>query len=206
MHTLYYSPFACSLAVHMALEKVGNPFRLEKINIQKGDHQQQAYGALNPRKKVPLLKHDDVFIDQGAAILIYLADLHPETTMIPPPGADERSAAISMLFYLSNTLHPAFSIAFHPERFTNGKYDELLTRAIEKIETILSEFNAQLADQDYLTGNHVFVTDYYLVTMLSWLPLFKKSLTCYPHLAEYQQRMAEFPEVKRAFEKEASQF
>lgn len=206
MYTLYYSPFACSLAVHMALEKVGNPFRLEKINIQKGDHQQHAYGALNPRKKVPLLKHDDVLIDQGAAILIYLADLHPETAMMPPPGADERSAAISTLFYLSNTLHPAFSIAFHPERFTNGKPDELLTKAIEKIETILSEFNEHLATQDYLTGRHVFVMDYYLLSMLNWLPLFSLSLACYPHLAEYQRRMAELPEVVRAFEKEAAQF
>lgn len=206
MYTLYYSPFACSLAVHMALEKVGNPFRLEKIDIQKGDHQLQAYGSLNHRKKVPLLKHDDVFIDQGAAILIYLADLHPETAMMPPPGADERSAAISMLFYLSNTLHPAFSIAFHPERFTHGKADELFTKAIEKIETILSEFNEQLATQDYLTGNHVFVADYYLVSMLNWLQLFSMSLACYPHLAEYQQRMAELPEVQRALEKEASQF
>lgn len=206
MYTLYYSPFACSLAVHMALEKVGNPFKLEKINIQKGDHQQQAYGALNPRKKVPLLKHNDVFIDQGAAILIYLADLHPETGMMPPLGSDERSAAISMLFYLSNTLHPAFSIAFNPERFTNGEGDELLTKAIEKIGTILSEFNDQLATQDYLTGNHIFVTDYYLVSMLNWLQLFKMSLACYPHLTKYQERMARLPEVERAFEKEALQF
>ncbi|MCP5206020.1 MAG: glutathione S-transferase family protein [Hahellaceae bacterium] len=205
MYTLFYSPFACSLAVHMALEKVGNPFRLEKIDIQKGEHQLQAYGSLNHRKKVPLLKHDDVFIDQGAAILIYLADLHPETAMMPPSGADERSAAISMLFYLSNTLHPAFSIAFHPERFTHGKVDELFTKAIEKIETILSEFNEQLATQDYLTGNHVFVADYYLMSMLNWLPLFSMSLACYPHLAKYQQRMADLPEVQRAFEKEASQ-
>ena len=147
-----------------------------------------------------------MFIDQGAAILIYLADLHPDTAMMPPPGDDQRSAAISMLFYLSNTLHPAFSIAFHPERFTFGKTDDVVTKAMEKIEAILSEFNELLATQDYLTGNHVFVTDYYLVSMLNWLQFFKKSLTSYPHLADYQQRMADLPEVKRSFEKEASQF
>ena len=206
MYTLYYSPLSCSSAIHMALEKTGVDFSLEKINFKNSEHRQEPCRPFDHRKKAPLLRHGTVYVDQGAAILLYLADLHPEIAMIPPAGGEGRSAAISMLFYLSNTLHPAFLIAINPEQFTNGQPDEVSNRAVEKIETILTEFDERLEAQDFLMGCDVIVADYYLVSMLNWLQLFQKSLALYPNLATYQKRMIELPEVESVLEKGVSEF
>ncbi|MGD1715656.1 glutathione S-transferase family protein [Hydrocoleum sp. CS-953] len=44
----------------------------------KGEHKALDYVALNPRGKVPLLKHGEFFVRESIAILVYLDSLYPE--------------------------------------------------------------------------------------------------------------------------------
>lgn len=206
MYKLFYSPFSCSFAVHIALEKTGADFDLEKIDVRKGMHQSEAYLKLNKRGKVPLLQDGDLFIDQGAAILLYLADKHPETHMLPPINDQKRPAAISALFYMSNTVHPTLAMAFYPERFSHGDSKDVFKRAIERTKELLSEIDQVLSDSNFLTSDKPFVADYYLTAMLNWLQIFQISLEPYPKLQAYKQRMGDLPEVARALGKEMTEF
>lgn len=206
MYKLYYSPFSCSLAVHIALEKTGEAFQLEKIDVRKGVHQTEDYLKLNRHGKVPLLQDGDQFIDQGAGILLYLADKHPDATMLPQAGDSKRAEAISTLFYMSNTVHPTLAMAFYPDRFTSGEPDGVFNKAIEKTKQLLSELDDQVASQGFLNDSKPYVADYYLVTMLNWLQLFKITLDDYPHLTNFKQKMGDFPEVSRAIGKEIREF
>ena len=49
MRKLYYSPGACSLAVHIVLEEIGAPFETVKVAIKEGAHQTLDYLALRKR-------------------------------------------------------------------------------------------------------------------------------------------------------------
>ncbi|MCQ4159411.1 glutathione binding-like protein [Roseomonas sp. GC11] len=57
MYRLYYSPGACSLAVHIALEESGLPYALELCSARNGGEGTGALGylALNPKGRVPAL-------------------------------------------------------------------------------------------------------------------------------------------------------
>jgi glutathione S-transferase len=55
MLTLYYSPGACSLAPHIALEEAGAPYALQLVSIPKGEQQAPEYLSVNPRGKIPAL-------------------------------------------------------------------------------------------------------------------------------------------------------
>ncbi|MCP5170207.1 MAG: glutathione S-transferase family protein [Hahellaceae bacterium] len=202
MYKLYYSPFSCSLAVHIALEKIGADFELEKVDVRKGVHCKEEFLRLNKRGKVPLLQDGDLFVDQGAAILLYLSDKHPESEMMPAANDPNRAAAISALFYMSNTVHPTLGMAFYPARFSHGDSNDVLSKAIEKTKLLLEEFDQELTDKSYLNGAKPYSGDYYLTVMLNWLPLFKISLDPYPNLKAYKQRMGDLPEVGRASGKE----
>jgi glutathione S-transferase len=202
MYKLYYSPFACSLAVHIVLEKIGTEFELEKIDVRKGQHQTKEYSEINKHGKVPLLQDGDQLIDQGAAILLYLADKHPDADIMPSVGDKQRGKALSALFYMSNTVHPTFSVVFNPDRFTFGSTDEVLSKSMERIELLLEEFDQLLTEQDFISGNKPYAADYYLATMLNWLQLFQKTLNAYPHLQSYKQRIEGLPEVARASSQE----
>ena len=56
MHRLYYSPGACSLAVRIVLEEIGQPYETEIRSAKNGEGTSTAdYLALNPRGRVPAL-------------------------------------------------------------------------------------------------------------------------------------------------------
>ena len=56
MHRLYYSPGACSLAVRIVLEEIGQPYETEIRSAKNGEGTSTAdYLALNPSGRVPAL-------------------------------------------------------------------------------------------------------------------------------------------------------
>src|SRR6266498_597028 len=70
MLTLYYSPGACSMASHIALEETGAAYTPQPVLIPKGEHQSPEYlKNVNPRGKVPALKSDDGVSTENVAIL-----------------------------------------------------------------------------------------------------------------------------------------
>lgn len=206
MYTLYYSPFSCSLAVHIALQKIGNEFKLEKIDVRKGMHTKEAFLGLNKRGKVPVLQDGDQFIDQGAAILLYLNDKHPNAHIIPTADHPKRSHALSSLLYISNTVHPTFAMLFYPDRFTQGDKNDVFKASTEKAMSLLTELNQALDDQPFLSGEEAYAADYYLTTILNWTQLFKIDLKEYPNLISYKKRMDALPEVSQAVKSEMTEF
>ena len=55
MYTLYFSPGAASLVIHLALLEVGADYRLEKVDLDSGAQRDPAYLKLNPNGLVPAL-------------------------------------------------------------------------------------------------------------------------------------------------------
>lgn len=202
MYTLYYSPFACSFAVHAALKKVGIPFTLEKVDIYKNEHLSSQYLALNPNAQVPLLIHDDVAITQASAILLYLSERHPDAHLMPSMDSQDRAKALQTLFYLSNTVHPYFLRLFYPERLSTQAPEEVKALGIKNIEKALHAFNETLATQDYCISNTVFGPDYYWLAMLNWTIHHKIDLSSYQHIHSYLTKMRSRPEIQITFEKE----
>ena len=79
MIDLYASPTPNVLKVRIMLEEVGLPYRLLPINVWKGDQFTDAFKALNPNSKVPVIVDADAEggpcpVFESAAILIYLAE------------------------------------------------------------------------------------------------------------------------------------
>ena len=58
-HRLYYSPGACSMAVHIVLEEIGEPYDLELVSsrgrIGGEGTTSPAWMAQNPKGRVPAL-------------------------------------------------------------------------------------------------------------------------------------------------------
>jgi len=128
MLTLYFSPGACSLASHIAIEETGAPYEAKLTALAKGEQRTPEYLAINPRARVPALKTEDGVITENVAILTYLAKRFPEKTLLPRDLPAE-VRCISMMAWLSNTVHPGFTRVFRPERFAE---DPATHEAIKK--------------------------------------------------------------------------
>src|SRR5256885_1748402 len=61
---LYYSPGACSLVTHIALEEAGAVFEPLRIPIAEGGHLTPQYLAVNPHARLPALGSADRIRDR----------------------------------------------------------------------------------------------------------------------------------------------
>jgi len=116
MLNLYFSPGACSLASHIGIEETGAPYEAKLTALAKGDQRTPEYLAINPRARVPALKTEDGVITENVAILTYLAKRFSEKNLLPRDLSGE-VRCLSMMAWLSNTVHPGFTRVFRPERF-----------------------------------------------------------------------------------------
>src|SRR5689334_4619956 len=94
-YILYGDRRSGSCAVEMALAEIGAPFTLRDVPLD-GDHQlAAAYRRINPMGRVPtLLLPDGTVMTESLAILLTLADRHPEAALLPPPSDTDRARAL----------------------------------------------------------------------------------------------------------------
>jgi glutathione S-transferase len=59
MLTLYFSPGACSMAAHIALEESGEEYQAQRVNFADAEQRSEGYLKLNPQGRVPTLLLDD---------------------------------------------------------------------------------------------------------------------------------------------------
>lgn len=192
---LYYSPGACSLAVHIALREAGLDFETVKVNLQthklaNGDD----YYAISPRGYVPLVEFADGSRQtEGAALLQYIADLAPERGLLPAAGSPQRLAVVAWLTYISTELHKTFS----PWLWHQETADSTKAECRAKLATRFGELERLLTERDYLSGQYS-VADAYAFTVLSWARMLSIDLGAYPHLNAYLARVAARPKVREA--------
>ncbi|MFM9981822.1 MAG: glutathione S-transferase N-terminal domain-containing protein, partial [Burkholderiales bacterium] len=77
MLKLFYSPGACSLASHIALEEAGAPYELMRLNFKADDQRKPEYLKVNPKGRVPALVTDRGTLTESPAILAYIAQTFP---------------------------------------------------------------------------------------------------------------------------------
>lgn len=110
--TLFASPFAASMAVHLVLEQQARPFTIEWLS--RGPQRQirgEAYAALNPKRRVPaLLMPDGELYTEITSILYHLE----------PPSR----AHLEWLSFLATELHQAIlGPMFDPATPEAGRQD-----------------------------------------------------------------------------------
>jgi glutathione S-transferase len=200
---LFFSPAACSQAVHIALREAGVSFELAKVDLATHKLADGTdYLAINPRGYVPLLQFDDGSRHtEVAALLQYVADLAPQGALIPPVGTPERLRVLEWLTFVSSELHKVFS----PWLWHKETADSTRKAVKDKLAARFVELDALFAGQPFLAGEAFSVADAYAFTILSWAPMLGISLKPYPNLDAYLQRIAQRPAVRAALQAEGLQ-
>ncbi|MEP1535318.1 MAG: glutathione S-transferase N-terminal domain-containing protein [Paracoccaceae bacterium] len=69
---LYYSPGACSIAVHIMLEELGEPYQAEKVLTGDGSTRMKKHLSVNPKGQVPVLDLEGEVLTEVSAIMLHL--------------------------------------------------------------------------------------------------------------------------------------
>jgi len=115
MMTLFHAPATAGMVDHWLLIELGIPHRLHLLDLDKGQQKAPEYLTLNPSGVVPTLVIDgEAPICEAAAIALHLAELNAERGLVPAPGTPARAQAYRWMFFLANTLQPAYRAWFYP--------------------------------------------------------------------------------------------
>ena len=196
---LYYSPGACSLAVHITLCETGLPFEKESVDLASKKTAGGAdFSAINAKGYVPALQLDNgEVLTEGPAINQYLADLVPEKKLAPANGTLERVRLQAWLTFIGTELHKSFSPLFRP-----NSSDEAKKQATDTIANRLTYVNNQLAGKQYLVAEQFSIADAYLFTVVGWMGFLSMPTDAYPHVQALVARVAARPAVQAALKAE----
>ncbi|MBL4740301.1 MAG: glutathione transferase GstA [Sneathiella sp.] len=193
---LFYKPGACSLASHIVLKEVGVTFSVDEVDTQAGRTKfGRDFKQLNPKGYVPALELETgEVITEGASILQYIADKHPENQLAPAAGTIARARMQEHLNYTSSELHKAFGPLFSDNATDAQKVDarENVAQKIDYMATLLKD------GQEYLVENKFTVADAYVFVVLNWANFTGIDLNKWPNIAAYVARIAARPSTKEA--------
>jgi glutathione S-transferase len=204
MYTLYFSPGSASMVVHLALLEIGAPYRLERLDFSQRQHKDAAYLALNPQGVVPTLVIDGKAVTESAALLMTLADRHPESRLAPPPGSPQRDAWYQWIVFMSNTLAATFRFWFYPSDLGVEETPAATRQALQaSIERAWDRLDAHLAaNGPWLLGADFSVADLYLTVLMRWSRRMPRPATEWPALKALADRVRARASWKKLYEVE----
>jgi glutathione S-transferase len=176
---LYYCPWACSLAAHIALHEAGVPFENESVDIRTkitasgGD-----FNKVTPKGYVPALELDNgEILTENIAVLDYLAGIYPQFGVEGPLG---RTRLVEALAYISTEIHKSYKPFWH-----NGT-DEQKAVASAYITARMRYLGGTIKG-DYLFGDQPTVADFYLFVNTRWAERFDVEIP--PAIAAIHERL-----------------
>lgn len=185
---LYYSPGACSLSDHIALEWIGKPY--ESVAVSKEQRQLPEYLKINPNGSVPAFDAGGWMLTQNAAILNYLADSYPDSGLGGDGSPRSRADVNKWLAFLNADVHPAFNPLFGSTAYLGDEatIEKTKDNARSKLRTLFGKADAQLEGRDWLTGSRS-IADPYLFVVLRWAKSMEVDLAGFDNLERFFNAM-----------------
>jgi glutathione S-transferase len=203
MLKLFYSPGACSLVPHIALEEAGAEYEPVRVTLAKGEHLQPEFLAINPHARVPALGTPNGVVTENPAVLNLIADLFQAEGSVPRDDPYSAARCNELLCWFASSVHIAFAEIWRGERFTD---DESLWPALEAggrkaLEGQFAEIEG-LCSEGWLVPGHFSAADGYALTFYRWGKRIGFDMAPYAQWAALCGRALERPAVQRALEAE----
>ncbi len=195
----YHNPMSRARMVHWMLEEVGAPYRIELVDLQKGEHKQPAFLAVNPMGKLPAIMHRGTVITETGAIIAYLADAFPAAGLAPRLDEPVRGTYLRWMFFGAGCVDSALIDRMlarpAPEKTASlgyGRYEDL----VETLEKAITP-------GPYILQDRFSAADVYIGAQIGF-GMMTKSLEPRPSFQRYIGLLSQRPAYKR-FQQQSEQ-
>jgi glutathione S-transferase len=195
----YYSPRSCALASHIVLEHVGADFEAIRLDFQANQQRSAEYLAINAKGRVPALVTERGVITETPAILLYLAQTHPQSGVAPldDPFALAELQAVNSWF--CSTVHVAHAHGTRGARWADdaSALQAMKAKVAQNMTDCYDWIERELLRGPWMMGKNFSVADPYLFTLTLWLMQNGVDLARFPRVADHYQRMLALPAVQK---------
>jgi glutathione S-transferase len=173
MYILYGGNFTRTPLVQWVLEEGGIDYELRMIDIINGEHRSAAFLSLNPLGLVPvLITPEGKTLTEVAALLLYLAERHDLSELVPGLTSPDRGHFLSAYFHIATEIQAETKRVHFPHRYSLRRPDDhgIQDQAISLIFARLRVLDAKLAKRGpYLLGERFSLADFYLCFWIAFL-------------------------------------
>lgn len=217
MHCLYYSPGACSLAVHIVLEEIGQPYALELVSssgpLEGSGTSHPAWKAKNPKGRIPALSGvrgsiggAENLLTEVNAILFYLGGSYRDAGLLPRE-IDGQARAIEWMNWLSGSVHGmSYGQIWRPNRYIDepGSHPALREKGRSNLREQYGLIERLLSDgRRWALGEAYSIVDPYLFVFFIWGQRIGLTMTAdFPGWARMTKEMLARSAVRRVTAKE----
>jgi len=186
---LYYMPNTRAFRVRWLLEELGLNYKLENINLAKGQGNTDAYKAVHPLGYLPAIEIDGKAMFESGAICTWLSDSCPEKNLAPDIHSSQRREYEQWMFFVPGEVEPPlFYHQLHnkilPEKV---QVKEILPWLLTRYDHVLKALNDKLESRKYLLGENFSTADIMLASTISWIP---EMLEPYSRLENYVAKLS----------------
>lgn len=154
---LYHQPRSRSTRVLWLLEELGADFELTVIAPE--DKSAPEYRAMHPLGRSPVLEDEEGALFESAALVLHVADLHPEAGLIAPVGSHARALQYQWCFFAMTELEgPLLDVA--RQLWKDGDPDPALVEdGRSRFARAVAALEPRLDGAEFLVGNAFSVAD-----------------------------------------------
>jgi len=169
-YILFGEPGSGSFCAEAALTEAGAAFTLVDLDLSKAEQLRPEHLARSPTGKVPALQlPSGHIITESAAILLTIAERHPDSGLLPRPGTDARASALRWIVFLSSEIYPMVEIVDYPQRFAEdlGAAARLKEAARERMRERFLILENNISGP-WVLGDTFSAADFYAANLAPW--------------------------------------
>ncbi|MBV8036237.1 glutathione S-transferase family protein [Roseateles sp.] len=196
--TLYGAGASGSVAVEAALTLLGLPYHLVEGATWAEAAARERVAPSNPMRQIPtLVLPDGEVMTESAAILIYMADLHPESRLAPAVDDPLRRPFLRWMLYVSSAIYALHWIKPDVKRIgaPDSARDAVVDAVHERIAFCWAQMDAQLTPGRWLLGDELTVLDLYVAVISRFGPWRERFYAAAPRMAEVMRRIDAEPRL-----------
>jgi glutathione S-transferase len=203
MLKLFYSPGACSIVPHIALEEAGAEFDPVRVVLANGEHLKPEYLAINPHARVPALGTDRGVITENIAILNFIADCFSADGSVPRGDPYVTARCNELLGWFASSVHISFATIWRGNRFTADEsvWPALQAGGRSALEKYFEEIEGLCSD-GWLVGDAFTAADSYVAIFYRWGRRIEMDMSPYTRWASLVGRVIDRPAAQRVLDRE----
>lgn len=197
--TLWGAGTPRSLRPIWAAEEIGLDYELKPIGPRTGETKTDAFTALNPKQKIPLLEHGDFRLSESVAITRYLLDTFPAEAIYRPASAQERAREDEWCCHVYGEIDETSLYVMRRHGDLGPIYGEapaVVEASRQYAEHHLEAADALLQGRDSVLEGGFGLADILLQSCLDWADAYGIELS--PSLERYRKHIAEREAYQRA--------
>jgi GST-like protein len=201
MIDLYAAGTSNGMRARIALEECGLPYKLNFIDLAKGENRTPQFLALNPNGQIPVIVDHEgpggkpLTLSQSTAILLYAAE---KSGKFLPKDPAARAAMLQALMSASTDITPVFG-ALTAAASAKEPHAPTVQMFKDRLRALFKVWDDKLAKTKYAAGNELTVAD--LSLLAGWLRVKgarPELLEGLQNLNRWAEELAARPAVQRA--------